>query len=227
MSAGQANWPWIALLALGAYHGVNPGMGWLFAVALGLQEKRRRAVLQAIPPLVVGHLISVGVIVALVVALEAAVPLSLLRVVTAIVLIVFGLSRLVRARHPRWVGMQVGFRDLTLWSFLMASGHGAGLMLVPIILAWPRTASIAHATSGGMEHSMHLPAGIHGAALGKPTLWLLAVGVHTFAYLAVMAVVAFLVYAKFGVAILRSAWLNLDLIWAIVLITTGVLTLFL
>jgi hypothetical protein len=227
MSAAQASWPWIALLALGAYHGVNPGMGWLFAVALGLQEKRRRAVLQAIPPLVLGHLISVGAIVALVVTLEAALPISLLRIVAAIVLIGFGLSRLLRARHPRWVGMQVGFRDLTLWSFLMASGHGAGLMLVPIILAWPANPSAAHMTSGGMTHSMPLPAGFHGPALAKPTLWLLAVGIHTFAYLAVMALVASLVYAKFGVAILRRAWLNLDLIWAIVLIATGVLALFL
>jgi hypothetical protein len=226
MTAAQSSWPWVALLVLGAYHGLNPGMGWLFAVALGLQGKRRGAVLQAIPPLVLGHLISVGAIVALVVALEATLPVSLLRIVAAIVLMAFGLSRLVRARHPRWVGMQVGFRDLTLWSFLMASGHGAGLMLVPIILSWPRNASTIHATTG-MGHAMHLPAGVHSAALGKPTLWLLAVGVHTFAYLAVMALVAYLVYVKFGVAILRSAWLNLDLIWAIVLMATGVLTLFL
>ena len=127
-------WPWMALLGLGAFHGINPGMGWLFAVALGLQEQRRSAVWNALPPIAVGHALSVGLVVALVALIHASIPYRVLRWIAAAVLIGFGVYRLVRARHPRWVGMRVGFRDLTLWSFLMASAHGAGLMLVPVFL---------------------------------------------------------------------------------------------
>src|SRR6266542_711583 len=130
-------WFWASLFLLGAYHGINPGMGWLFAVSLGLQEKNRRAVLGALPPLLLGHVISVGIVVVAVELLETRLPQFPLRVPASIVLMAFGLSRLVRSRHPRWarwVGMRVGFRDLTVWSFLMASAHGAGLMLLPIIL---------------------------------------------------------------------------------------------
>ncbi len=129
-------WPWLALLGLGAFHGINPGMGWLFAVALGLQEQRRSAVWSALPPIAVGHALSVGLVVALVVVIRASISYEVLRWVAAAVLIGFGIYRLVRTRHPRWVGMRVGFRDLTLWSFLMASAHGAGLMLVPVSSCW-------------------------------------------------------------------------------------------
>src|SRR5438093_430820 len=127
-------WPWFMFAALGAYHGINPGMGWLFAVALGLQEKSRRAVLAALPPIALGHALSVGTVVALLWAAQAAVPAAALRVAAAVLLFGFGLYRLVRSRHPGWVGMRVGFRDLTLWSFVMASAHGAGLMLLPVLL---------------------------------------------------------------------------------------------
>src|SRR5437667_9273806 len=114
MSGG---WFWLTLLGLGAYHGINPGMGWLFAVALGLQEKSRRAVLAAIPPIALGHALSVGAVVVLLWAAAASVPHGALRIGSAATLFGFGLYRLVRSRHPNWVGMRVGFRDLTLWSF--------------------------------------------------------------------------------------------------------------
>src|SRR6266498_1630350 len=127
-------WPWLALFGLGAYHGINPGMGWLFAVALGMQEKKRRAVLLALPPIALGHALSIAIIVLLVALAKMTFNLSVLRVATAMLLFGFGLFRLVRFRHPKWVGMRVGFGDLTLWSFLMASAHGAGLMLVPILI---------------------------------------------------------------------------------------------
>ncbi len=117
-------WPWLALLGLGAFHGINPGMGWLFAVALGLQERRRSAIWMALPPIAVGHAISVGLVVALVAVFHANIPHWALSGSAAAVLIGFGILRLVRARHFRWVGMRVGFGDLTLWSFLMASAHG-------------------------------------------------------------------------------------------------------
>src|SRR5437867_8148146 len=127
-------WPWLALVGLGAYHGINPGMGWLFAVALGMQEKKRRAVLLALPPIALGHALSIGLIVLLVALARIAVNPLVLRIAAACVLFGFALYRLIRFRHPKWVGMRVGFRDLTLWSFIMASAHGAGLMLVPIFL---------------------------------------------------------------------------------------------
>ena len=110
-------WPWVALLGLGAFHGINPGMGWLFAVALGLQEQRRSAVWNALPPIAVGHALSVGLIVVLVALMHASISYDALRWLAALALVSFGIYRLVRARHPRWVGMRVGFRDLTLWSF--------------------------------------------------------------------------------------------------------------
>jgi len=206
-------WPWLALLGLGAYHGINPGMGWLFAVALGMQEKHRRAVLRAIPPIALGHLLSVGVVVLILWLAHASLPETALRYSAAAVLFGFGLYRLVRSRHPRWVGMRVGFRDLTLWSFLMASAHGAGLMLVPILLK----------STANSEHSAHLQ---HMGAHDPGSLWwLIAVLVHTAGYLIVATVIALLVFEKFGLALLRHAWFNLDLVWVIALMVSGLLIL--
>ena len=121
-------WPWLILFGLGAYHGINPAMGWLFAVSLGLQNRSRRAVLMAIPPIAVGHAISIVLVVGLLWLAQASLPLTWVRYGAAAILFAFGLSRFIRSRHPKWVGMRVGFRDLTLWSFLMASAHGAGLI---------------------------------------------------------------------------------------------------
>jgi hypothetical protein len=215
MSA-EATWPWVALLLLGAFHGLNPGMGWLFAVALGLQEKRRQAVLRAVLPIAVGHAASIGVVVLVVGVMQVMLPELLLQWLCAGVLIAFGLYRLFRVRHPRWVGMRVGFQDLTLWSFVMASAHGAGLMLVPILWQWPA------------GHSSHAPL-IHALSpeviARPPGLMLLAVGIHTAGMLFVTTAVAVLVYEKFGLALLRQAWLNVDLLWAIALVIAGVLTL--
>src|SRR5205814_2539961 len=127
--------PWLVLFGLGAFHGINPGMGWLFAVCLGLQERRRKAVLAALPPIALGHALSVGLIVAVVALLRMHLQPAVLQYSAAAILIFYGVYRVMRARHPRWVGMRVGFGDLTLWSFLMASAHGAGLMLIPVFLA--------------------------------------------------------------------------------------------
>ena len=124
---------WLMLL-LGAYHGINPGMGWLFAVALGMQEKNGRAVARSLVPIAIGHMLAVGGIVLAAAFLGMALPPAAIQYPVAAVLIALGLYRLVRHRHPRWVRMQVGFRDLTLWSFLMASAHGAGVMVLPVLL---------------------------------------------------------------------------------------------
>ena len=127
---------WAALIGLGAFHGINPGMGWLFAVALGLQERRRGAVLSALLPLGVGHALAVAAAaIALAVIAGAVIPLQWVRWFVAAILVVFGVSRLFRHRHPSWASMRVSKGGLTLWSFLMASAHGAGLMVVPLFLA--------------------------------------------------------------------------------------------
>jgi hypothetical protein len=216
-------WPWLALFGLGAYHGVNPAMGWLFAVALGLQEKSRRGVLRAIPPIALGHAVSIGIVVGTFWLVRATVPARPVRYGAAAILFGFAVYRLVRSRHLKWVGMQVGFRDLTLWSFLMASAHGAGLMLLPILFLWPRSNVGHHAY---MVHGQHF-AMLHMTGASSPLRWLGAVGMHTVGYFSVATLVALLVYEKLGVAILRRAWFNLDLIWSIALALSGVVMIFL
>jgi hypothetical protein len=204
-------WQWAGLGVLGAYHGINPAMGWLFAVALGLQERRRSAVLRALPAIAVGHEVSIALVVALVSGLQLIADPTGLRLLAAAALLLFGLFKLVRPRaHPRWVGMRVTGRDLVLWSFLMSSAHGAGLMLVPLLLGH------SHA---GHEHA--LPA--IGATVAGDAL---AVFAHTAAMLAAMAAVALVVYETVGLTVLRRAWLNLDLLWALAVMTAGAVTLF-
>ncbi len=221
-------WPWLTLFGLGAYHGINPGMGWLFAVALGMQEKSRRAVLAAIPPIALGHALSIALVMSLLWLARASLPDKPLRYAAAAILFGFGLYRLVRARHPAWVGMRVGFRDLTLWSFLMASAHGAGLMLVPIMLGSSQgnyVESAAHsehlANIGHTGHTSPPQMAAFSGALG----WLAAVGVHSAGHLLVAALIALLVYEKLGLALLSRAWFNLDLLWAIALMISGVVIL--
>ena len=197
---------WPTLFLLGAYHGINPGMGWLFAVARGMQEHRARAVAWSLPPIALGHALSIGVVVLLAGLAQVVLPLTYIRIGVAVALVGLGLYKLMRSRHFHWGGMQVGFREPTIWSFLMASAHGAGLMVLPVVLAGP--------------HAQH-HAAIQGAAHG---VW--ATLIHTLGYLTVTAAVALLVYQKFGLALLRRAWFNLDLIWAIALVATGCVALF-
>jgi hypothetical protein len=211
----MAAWGWLTLFLLGAYHGINPGMGWLFAVARGMQEHAAKAVARALVPITLGHALSIGVVVALAGLIQIVLPLGYVRIVVAFALISLGVFRLLRRKHFAWGGMQVGFRDLTIWSFLMASAHGAGLMVLPIVMsAAPMTAMPA-----GHEHHMHM--------LGAQGQWtgFAATLVHTLGYLTVTAIVAFLVYQKFGLALLRTAWFNLDVVWAAALIVTGAIAL--
>jgi uncharacterized membrane protein len=214
------NWPWLALVLLGAYHGLNPAMGWLFAVALGLQEQRRGAVLQALPPIALGHAVAILLAVLIVGVAQIVVPLDVLRYVCAGVLILFGLYKLARGKHPRWVGMRVGFRDLTAWSFLMATAHGAGLMLFPVLLRL----SPAEQMQGAHAHGAHaLAAGQTGSATVLADLTV--VGFHTLAMFVVMGAIAVVVYEKLGVMILKRTWFNLDLLWAGALVLAGIITL--
>jgi hypothetical protein len=220
VSTTSEGWPWwLALAVLGAYHGLNPAMGWLFAVALGLQEQRRSAVLQALPPVAVGHAAAVLVAVVAIGVAGMVVPFDVVRYVCGGALIVFGLYKLLRRRHPRWVGMRVGFRDLTWWSFLMASAHGAGLMLIPIVLRL----SSSSGQEGAHAHTTHGGAIMSGSA--GVIADLAVVGVHTSAMFVVMGLVAVVVYEKLGVMILKRTWINLDLVWAGALVAAGLITL--
>ena len=203
---------WHSMVILGAYHGINPGMGWLFAVALGMQTGSARGVWRALPPIAAGHAAAVGVVLILASLAQLVVPTEALRLAVAALLVALGLYRLRRHRHPRFGGMQVGARDLTIWSFLMASAHGAGVMVLPFVMPSPPVAAAGHHLQS--TASMGLVAGG------------IAVSVHTFAYFAVMALMAWVVYRRLGLHLLRTAWLNLDGLWAGALVVTGVIVLF-
>jgi hypothetical protein len=207
---GTGLWPWLALAGLGAYHGINPAMGWLFAVALGLHRHSRRVVLEALVPIAIGHALSVAIVAALVVVAGFVVEPRLIQIAAGLVLIGWALWHWrYGSRHRVRVGMTTGMAGLALWSFLMASVHGAGLMLVPVLLPM--------GLAGG--HAAHAGAG------GSLALGLAAIGVHTAAMLAVTGLVAFVVYEWLGLAMLRRAWINLDLLWTVALALTGLILL--
>lgn len=210
---------WLALLALGAVHGINPAMGWLFAVSLGLQERKRGAVWKALGPLALGHAAAIAAALAVALAVGLVLPLDVLKWIVAVLLVSVGVAHLIRHRHPRWGGMRVGAGDLTIWSFLMASAHGAGLMALPFLMGTGATGM------GGGGPTGH---GAHGAALAGPGPdWITGLAgsaVHTAGYLLVTGIVAVVVYEWVGLRLLRTAWINLDLLWALALVATGILT---
>lgn len=199
-------WPWLTLLGLGAYHGINPAMGWLFAVALGLHRRRRAVVLQALAPLALGHAAAIVATLAAVAALGRVLDATVLRTAAGALLFAWGLYHVLRRPpHPVRVGMRAGFAALLLWSFVMALAHGAGLMLVPVFYGWP----------AGM-------AGFHGPLTSASlAVALAAVGVHTLAMLALTGAVAIAVYEWVGLAVLRKGWINLDWLWAAALVAAG------
>jgi hypothetical protein len=214
-------WPWAALLLLGAAHGVNPGMGWLFAVALGMQRQERGAVWRALLPLAAGHLAAIAMVAVVVGVAGLAISLGWLKWLVAGGLLGLGMWKLVRTSHPRYGGMSVGSREVAVWSFLMASAHGAGLMVVPFLMRVVRPAAGA-----GGSHVAHAA---HSAELASvippvPAAGLLVALIHTAGYLLVTGVVAVLVYERLGLRLLGKAWFNVDRIWAGALILTAVLT---
>jgi hypothetical protein len=210
-------WPWIVVALLGAYHGLNPAMGWLFAVGLGLQEGDRRAVRGALLPIAIGHEASIAIVAALVLGLGVVTDQSILHMVAGGALIGFGVFRFVRPRaHPRWTRMRVNRGELTWWSFLMSSAHGAGLMVAPVLIgAGAGAAAESNTTLGHVD-----VAGMSVIAT------VLAVTVHVGAMLLVMGSVSLLVYDRFGTQLLRKAWWNLDWLWAGAFVTAGVVTFF-
>ncbi|HEV7317377.1 MAG TPA: hypothetical protein VGO04_02035 [Ensifer sp.] len=199
-------WPWLSLAGLGAFHGVNPAMGWLFAVALGLHRQSRRVVWLSLIPIVIGHALSVATVLAVVVAFGSTLDPSAFRVGAAILILgVAAYMALYGHRHRVRVGMTTGLAGLALWSFLMATSHGAGLMLVPAVLS---LCVADHA--GELVMASSLPVS------------LAAVAVHSGAMLIVTAVLSLAVFTWFDLAILRSAWINFDRLWTLALGVTGV-----
>jgi hypothetical protein len=211
IDATSVSWP--ALLALGAGHGINPAMGWLFAVALGFQRGSRGAVWGALGPLAFGHGLAIAVAIVAAGVAGLIVPLEALKWGTAGLLVVLGGYRLVRSRHISYGGMRVGARELATWSFLMASAHGAGLMVLPLVLG--------HVTAA--KHPHQVAASVIGVA-GTDWNGVWAALAHTGGYLLVTGAIAVVVYERVGVRFLRTAWVNLDLIWAMALVVTGLAT---
>jgi hypothetical protein len=211
-------WPFILVALLGAYHGLNPAMGWLFAVGLGLQDGDRRSVKRALLPIAIGHEASIAVVAALVLGLGVVTDQSVLHMAAGAVLVAFGIFRFVRPRaHPRWTRMRVNRGELTWWSFLMSSAHGAGLMVAPVLIG----AGAADAKAEGGQTLGHVDVGDMSVLTT-----VVAVSLHVAAMLAAMGAISLLVYDRFGTALLRKAWLNLDWLWAGAFVIAGVITFF-
>jgi hypothetical protein len=230
MSILDNSWPWISLAALGAFHGLNPAMGWLLAVAKGFQERRLRAVVAALGPIALGHTLSIGMVAVTVGMLGVVFPRDLFLILIGTTLLGFaGYKVATRFRHTRWVGMRVRQRELTLWSFLMATAHGAGLMLAPVLAAMRDAAVPAAAQTGHGEHLGHVGHANHLAqqtgGSEAVTESLAAVALHSGAMIAAAALIALVVYKRVGVAALGRYWINVDFVWAGALVATGAITL--
>ena len=203
-------WLWLAIAGLGLFHGINPAMGWLFAVALGLNRRSEREVWLALVPIGLGHALAVAVILLLVLALGLVLEPGLLRPLAAAMLFAWaGWHALYGRRHKVRFGMQVGLGGLFLWSFLMANAHGAGLMLLPAVIPLCLAASPTHALTLGSS-----------VAVG-----LAALSLHTAAMLATIGFVSIAVYKWIGVGFLRRGWINLDLLWTVALVICGIIVL--
>jgi hypothetical protein len=200
-------WPWLALVGLGVFHGANPAMGWLFAVALGLHRRSRAVVFASLIPIALGHALAIALVVFTVVALGVVFDLRSLQLAAGIVLIGWALYHQVYgSRHRVRVGLRTGVVGLAVWSFVMASAHGAGLMLVPVLLP------LAHVGS------LHGHPTLAGASL---PLALAAVCVHTLAMIGTTGAIAVAVYEWIGLGFLRRGWFNLDRLWTAALVATG------
>ena len=201
----------LTLAGLGVYHGVNPAMGWLFAVSRGMQERSRRAVFRSLVPIAIGHEASIALVALLVIALSTTTDPMALRIGAAIALIAFGIFRFVKPRaHFRWTSMRVSDRELGVWSFLMSTAHGAGLMVAPVVLG-------IEASHNSHDDMAMITGPIDATAIG--------VAVHVLAMVAVMAAIAFVVYERVGLQVLRRAWVNTDQVWAGAFILAGIVTL--
>jgi len=197
---------WWAVVGFGLYHGLNPAMGWPLAVANGLAARRDAAVFATVLPLGAGHLLAMAAVLLPFTLLAWYVEWSrALRMGAGLLVLGFGLLRLARPRHPRFLA-RVPPTRLAWWSFLMATAHGAGLMLVPIVLG-------LCAVEG--SHPGHVPLGT-GIAIA-----LLMALVHTAVMIASGLALAWAVYRWLGLGFLSRGWLNLESVWASSLVVTG------
>jgi hypothetical protein len=204
-------WPWLALIGLGAFHGANPAMGWLFAVALGLHRRGEATIALALVPIALGHAVAIALAVGLFVLAGHLFDARALEVAGGLLLIGWALTLAWSGPncHVR-LGLTTGMLGLFLWSFVMAMSHGAGFMLVPALTPLCLTDPAAST-----------------AALSAPVAaGLTAVALHTAAALAVTGAIAVAVYRWIGVAVLRTAWINLDWLWIAALLAVGALLLF-
>lgn len=187
------------VVVLGVLHGLNPGMGWLFAVSYGLQERRRVAVVRALVPIGLGHEASVGLMAVAVVLFSSAVSQAVAVAVLALTMMCFGAWLFFRRRHFRWVGMNLSPFQLAWWSFLMSAVSGAGLMLAPVLV-------------GG--HAMGPDPLLSQALAGELVLAMTAAVLHATAMVLTSGIVAFAVLEILGLRFLTRAWINLDKLWA-------------
>ncbi len=200
-------WPWIVIAGLGAFHGLNPAMGWLFAVAIGLQRDSFRAVLLSLLPIAAGHALAIFAAILLFLLAGLMFDQTRLRWIAGLLLIGWALWHLFRGHRARVrFGMTAGMIGLAAWSFLMALAHGAGLMLFPALLP------LCMPEAGGI-----------GSLMGSAGVALAAVALHSATMLTVAGTVAVIVYRLTGVAILREGWINLDWLWSAALIVSGVI----
>jgi hypothetical protein len=207
-------WLWVAVVVSGVYHGVNPGMGWPLAVSAGLMERDSRALFAALWPLTTGHLLAMLLVLlpfALLVALAE--WQRVIQIGASLLVIGFGVVRLVYRRHPRALA-RIPPRQLGLWSFAVAIAHGAGIMLVPLYLGLCRASDLdkAHEAAGTLIN----------ANLGMALLVSLA---HTTAMIAAGGGLACLVYRYFGLKFVSRSWFNLDTSWAVSLVLVGTISL--
>jgi hypothetical protein len=197
-------WAWLALVGLGAFHGLNPAMGWLFAVALGLHQQDRRVVWLSVVPIALGHALSVVVLAAAFFWAGLVIDARIVRIGAGLVLIGWALYHWRYGhRHRVRFGMQTGLLGLGVWSFLMATAHGAGLMLWPVLM--PLCIAAASEPDGA----------------GPLATAIIGIGVHTLAMLVTTTVVAVAVYEWVGLEVLRRAWINVDLVWTFALVAAG------
>jgi hypothetical protein len=223
----HASWPWLAIAALGVFHGINPAMGWLFAVGLGLQRRSRRAMLVALAPLALGHALATGAMVAAALGFGLLFRHEDVARAAGILLIGWAAWHLQRGPHRRPnVGMRTGLAGLVLWSFLMASAHGAGLMLMPVLAPMCRVGTVSAAVGAGAAVGAVGAADAQGTGVSAALQFaLLAVALHSAAMFSAIATTAILVYDRFGVAFLRTGWINLDWVWCAALACSGLLLL--
>jgi hypothetical protein len=212
---------WVTLVVLGVYHGVNPAMGWLFAVSQGMQHRSRRALLHSLVPIAIGHELSITLVAALVLGASVVISSATLHLAAAISLFAFGVFRFAKPRaHWRWTTMRVNNKELTVWSFLMSTAHGAGLMVAPVLIGLQGVAQAsAHARAGDQQDVgmlSHVP--LIPSAVG--------IALHVLAMVIVMGAIAILIYQKLGLEVLRRAWVNTDRLWAATFIAAGAFTLF-